>query len=146
MSGRFLAQLPAGNANGRAENQKRNIRKPRESGECHQHPPRKNQRLGVTKYLTADIGAEPFFRTRPGYDQAARDGNHKRGNHRYQPVSDRENGVGGKSPDQIHAVLQHSNQESCNDVYRRDKNTRHRIALRKPAGPVHGAIEFGLRG
>ena len=47
---------------------------------------------------------------------------------------------------QLHAVLQHADQEAGDDVDAGDQDAGHGVALGEARGAVHGAVEFGLGG
>ena len=100
----------------------------------------------MPKICCAEIGSQPLVGTGARDDQAARNRDHQRRNHRHQAVADGENGVGLERLAQIHAVLQDADQEAGDDVDAGDENAGHRVALREARGAVHGAVELGFAG
>ena len=106
-----LAHPPGRRAHARAQQQERNRRQARKQRQRHQHAAGQQQRLRIAEHLLAKIRAQPRVGAGAGHDQAARDRDHQRRDHRDQAVADGQHGVGFDGAAQIHAVLQDADQE-----------------------------------
>ena len=140
----LLAHLPGRRAQPAAQQQKRNGRQARE-----QRPAPSARRWPAAaaagcRTPACEIRAQPVVGAGAGHDQAARNRDHQRRDHRHQAVADGQHGVGFERVAQIHAVLQDADQEAGDDVDAGDQDAGHGIALREARGAVHGAVEFGF--
>ncbi len=120
--------------------------RPGSSAMAHSTPAASSSGCGLPKICLLEIRAQPGVGAGAGDDQAARNRNHQRRNHRHQAVADGQHRIGLERLAQIHAVLQHADQEAGDDVDAGDQDAGHGVALGEARGAVHGAVEFGFGG
>ncbi len=135
---------PAHRAQSAAQQQKRDLGQTRKRRQRDEHAAREQQRRRRTEDLLLDFDADAVLRTGARNDHGAGNRDHQRRNHRDQTVADSQHGVGLQRRHDIHAVLQHTDQQPGHDVDAGNQDPGHRVALREPACAIHRTEEFGF--
>ena len=146
LGGRVLGQARAEEEDAPTHNEKGQLREPRDDGEApHDQSGRPHDRP-VAGQLRQDVVAQVVLGGGPGHDDARRQRQQQGRDLRDQPVSDRQEAVGGDGVGEREVVLGHPDGEAADQVDRGDDDGGDGVAPDELRGPVHRSVEIGLVG